>query len=341
MTKEQISFDRAAFLNDMRASVAMIAQAEKIGESLALEGIERLLLVGCGAPHYMFHAINMWIGSMTKENRIADIYPAELGHPRYHVDEKTAVIFGSHSGKTAETLLAAQELQGGNSQTLAITERADSALGKSVRQVLDYGPSKQGYFSAVILTLALVSAFLKKHSPTWDVHAALISSLQHLPGALADAKQVSMADGMRHAAALQNEAALFVVGNGPMYTTAYVFAACFLMEMQRMNAHPVDALDFFHGPFELMDASTAIILLKGEGVFRPDDERVEQFCERYLDGCITYDAVSFTMDGIDPLIRPIAAPFIVDAALTNVVEQLAILRGHALDIRRYMGKVDY
>ena len=207
MTKEQISFDRAAFLNDMRASVAMIAQAEKIGESLAVEGIERLLLVGCGAPHYMFRAINIWIGSMTKENRIADIYPAELGYPRYHVDEKTAVIFGSHSGKTAETLRAAQGLQGSSSHTLAITERADSALGESVRQVLDYGPSKQGYFSAVILTLALVSAFLKKHSPSWDVHTALISSLQHLPRALADAKQMSMEDGTRPAAALQNEPA--------------------------------------------------------------------------------------------------------------------------------------
>ncbi len=321
--------------------MAIIAQAEKIGEQLADEGVERLLLVGCGAPHYMFRAINMWIGSVSKETRIADIYPAELAHPRYQVDEKTAVIFGSHSGKTAETLRAAQGLQGGSNHTLAITESADSPLGISVGQALAYGPSKQGYFSSVIVTLALVSAFLKRHSPSWDVHTKLISSLQHFPGALADAKQASMTNGIRHAAALQNEQSLFVVGNGPMYTTAYVFAACFLMEMQRMNAHPVDALDFLHGPFELMDASTPIILLKGEGVFRPDAERVGQFCEHYLEGCITYDAASFAMAGIDPILRPIAAPFMVDAALTNVVEQLAILRGHPLDIRRYMGKVDY
>jgi len=82
-------------------------------------------------------------------------------------------------------------------------------------------------------------------------------------------------------------------------------------------------------------------LLLGEGVFRPDAERVAKFCARYTGGCIRYDAASFAMQGIDPKIRPIAAPFIVDAALTNVVEQLAIMRGHALDIRRYMGKVDY
>ena len=62
---------------------------------------------------------------------------------------------------------------------------------------------------------------------------------------------------------------------------------------------------------------------------------------RYMGGCICYDASTFEMSGIDSLIRPIAVPFIVDAALTNVVEQLAILRDHPLDMRRYMGKVEY
>ena len=341
MPEDTITFDRAAFLKDLRASVGLIDAAQKIGESLANEGIERLLLVGCGAPHYMFQAINIWIGSNTKEDCIADIYPIELMHPRYAPDKKTAVIFGSHSGKTAETLQGAVTLSQTDVNTLAITQHADSPLAQAVGHALTYGTSGQGYFSSVILVLTLVSAFLRKRSPGWDLHSKLISSLQNLPAALADAKQLSMEKGMHHAAALQNEASLFVVGNGPMYTTAYVFAACFLMEMQRMNAHPIDGLNFFHGPFEMADASTPIILLLGEGVFRPDAERVAQFCDRYTNGCITYDAASFEMPGIHKEMRPIVAPFVVDAALTNLVEQLAILRGHPMTTRRYMGKVDY
>ena len=341
MPKELITFDRAVFLKDLSASVGLIEAAQKMGESLASEGIERLLLVGCGAPHYMFRAINIWIGSIAKESCIADIYPAELAHPQYAPDNKTTVIFGSHSGKTAETLQGAASLRQTGVYTLAITQHPDSPLAQQVKDTLSYGASGQGYFSSLILVLTVVSAFLRKRSAGWDVHPKLISSLQNLPGALADAKQLSMEEGMRHAASLQNESSLFVVGNGPMYTTAYVFAACFLMEMQRMNAHPIDGLDFFHGPFEMTDASTPIILLLGEGIFRPDAERVAQFCEHHTKRCITYDAASFEMPGIHKEIRPIIAPFIVDAALTNLVEQLAILRGHPLTTRRYMGKVDY
>ncbi len=341
MTKESITFERATFLKDLSAGASLIDEAEQLGRTLASEGVDRLLLVGCGAPHYMFRAINQWVGSVCEENQVADMYPAEMAHARYKTDAKTAVVFGSHSGKTAETVEAAQSLLSSECQTLAITQHADSALGKSVKRILQYGSTQQGYFSAVMLTLALVSGFLAERPIVWELHAPLLSSLRNLPAALADAKQLSMEDGMRHAAALQNASALFVVGNGPMYTTAYVFAACFLMEMQRMHAHPMKALDFLHGPFELMDASSPIILLMGEGVFRPDAERVRKFCDSYLDGCLTYDAASFAMPGIDTKIRAIAAPFIVDAALTNVVEQLAILRDHPLDTRRYMGKVEY
>lgn len=341
MTEKQISFDREAFLNDMRASVEMIDEAVKLGQKFASAGMERLLLVGCGAPHYMFRAINTWLGSVCRADHIADIYPAELAQARYTPDAKTGVVFGSHSGKTAETVRAAESLQAEKCMTAAITQGADSALGKNAQHMLAYGATQQGYFSAVMLTLALVSGFLAKTSPDWGLHDALLASLPHLPQALADAKETTMAEGNHNAEILQEKKSLYVVGNGPMYTTAYVFSACFLMEMQRMNAHPIKMLDFFHGPFELLDTSSPVILLMGEGVFREEDERTRAFCEKYLGGCITYDAAAFAMAGIDPCIRPIAAPFVVDAALTNVVEQLAILREHPLDIRRYMGKAAY
>ena len=341
MTEKQISFDREAFLNDMRASVEMIDKAVNLGEVFASAGMERLLLVGCGAPHYMFRAINTWIGSVCKADHIIDIYPVELAQARYTPDAKTGVVFGSHSGKTAETVHAAESLQAEKCMTAAITQRADSALGQNAQHVLAYGATQQGYFSAVMLTLAMVSGYLAKTSPDWDLHDALLSSLPYLPKALADAKETTMAEGIHNAEVLQEKTSLYVVGNGPMYTTAYVFSACFLMEMQRMNAHPIKTLDFFHGPFELLDASSPVILLMGEGIFRAEDERARAFYEKYLSGCLTYDSASFDMAGIDPRVRPIAAPFAVDAALTNVVEQLAILREHPLDIRRYMGKVAY
>ena len=342
MTANQdTTFQREIFLKDLSVSLALIDQAEAAGKAFADEGIEQLLLVGCGAPRYMFRAINKWLGDTSNGNYVADLYPAELAKTCYTPDARTAVIFGSHSGKTSDTVNGAESIRQSDARTMAITQHAESPLGKNVKQVVAYGSTEQGYFSSVILTLTLVSAFLQRVSPNWNLHLQLKSSMHNLPDALADAKEKSLREGIRHAELLLKANSVFVIGEGAMYTTAYIFAACFLMEMQRINAHPIKALDFFHGPFELLDSSAPIILLLGEGDTRPHAEHVRKFCDKYLGGCLTYDAASFVMPGIEPKIRAIAAPFIVDAALTNVVEQLAILRDFPLDTRRYMGKVDY
>jgi fructoselysine 6-phosphate deglycase len=47
------------------------------------------------------------------------------------------------------------------------------------------------------------------------------------------------------------------------------------------------------------------------------------------------------MTGIAPEIRPLVAPMVVDSALTNLVEMIAVLRDHPMTTRRYMGKVAY
>jgi fructoselysine 6-phosphate deglycase len=341
LTNKQIDFDSTSFINDLHTSVNLISQAEETGSSLASKEIKRLYLVGCGAPYYMFRVIAYWANLMTDGIEINNLYPAELLQLKDTLNEKTAVIFGSHSGMTAETVQAAKFLQSKPCHSIAVTEFSDSPLAKHIQEVLAYGTTKQGYFSSYIIAQMVVSAFLQKTAKDWRIHEDLKISLSNFPAALADAKEMSMTTAFSHAADLQDEKILYIIGTGPMYSTAYVFAACFLMEMQHLHAHPVNAKDFFHGPFEIVDASTPLIVLLGEGTNRTEAERVRQFCNRHTGGCITYDAKEFAMQGIHPEIRPMVAPFILDAALTNLVERLAILRGHPMDTRRYMGKVDY
>jgi len=341
LTNKQVEFDSTSFINDLHTSVNLISLAEEVGSSLARREIKRLYLVGCGAPYYMFRILTYWANLITTGIEINSLYPAELLQLKDILNEKTAVIFGSHSGKTTEIAQAAVFLQSKPCHSIAITQFPDSPLANLIQEVLAYGTTKQGYFSSYIIVQTLVSAFLQKSTKDWGIHENLKISLSNFPTALADAKKKSITTAFSHAADLQNEKILYIVGAGPMYTTAYVFAACFLMEMQHLHAHPVNALDFFHGPFEIVDASTPLILLLGEGTYRSEAERVRRFCDRYTGGCITYDAKEFAMPGIHPEIRPMVAPFILDAALTNLVERLAILRGHPIDTRRYMGKVDY
>jgi fructoselysine 6-phosphate deglycase len=338
---KQVEFDSTSFINDLHASVNLISLAEEVGSSLASREIKRLYLVGCGAPYYMFRTLTYWANLKTTGIEINSLYPAELFQLKDTLNEKTAVIFSSHSGNTTETVQAAEFLQSKPCHSIAVTQFPDSPLANHIQELLAYGTTKQGYFSSYIIAQMLVSSYLQKAAKDWRIHENLKVSLSNLPTALSDAKEKSMVTAFSHAANLQDEKIIYIIGTGPMYTTAYVFAACFLMEMQHLHAHPVNALDFFHGPFEIMDESTPLILLLGEGSNRSEAERVRQFCDRYTGGCITYDSKEFAMPGIHPEIRPMVAPFILDAALTNLVERLSILRGHPMDTRQYMGKVDY
>lgn len=54
-----------------------------------------------------------------------------------------------------------------------------------------------------------------------------------------------------------------------------------------------------------------------------------------------YDSRDYQMPGIAPLIRPIVAPYVLQAALKRFSEHLSDLRGQPLSTRRYMWKTEY
>lgn len=342
MKKPEMIFDRSDFLKEFEGAEALIPEAEKLGKEIADKKFERLFLTGCGAPHYMMRVLAFWANRNAINTDIRVFHSADLVQQNIDaLDEKTLVLLGSHSGTTEETVEAAAFLKKGPALTIAITRDPESPLAQVSDTVLAYGDEKQGYFSSYILAQALVSAFLEKRQGRWKYHQNIMQALPNLPAALADAKAAGMPKSEMIAEKIRDEKVMYVIGAGPMFTTAYVFASCFLMEMQHMHAHAINAAEFFHGPFEVVDKQTPLILLLGEDPCRPQAERVQRFCERFSENFYVYDSREFNMAGIPEEIRPLVGPFIIDAAMTNLVEKLAVLRGHPMTLRRYMGKVDY
>jgi len=335
-------FNKPGFIGQFTGVLDQFENAERFGKEFASDGINRIIFVGCGAPHYMMRLLAYWGQKSAVNTDIRVYYSAELiSQDPAAIDEKTLVIMGSHSGTTRETLDAAEYLHSKPCKTIAITQEQASPLGLATKICLPYGKTTQGYFSAYILAQTLFSAFLYQREQGWKFHQALMDSLPKLPSALADAKEANLANALAQAKTMVDENLLYVLGAGPMYTTAYVFAACFLMEMQWMHAHALTAADFFHGPFEVVDRSIPLLVLIGEDASRGEGERLKRFAAKYAGNTLIYDSRDFEMKDIHADVRPIVAPFILDSALTGLVEELAVLRSHPLTTRRYMGKVDY
>lgn len=340
MTSTQ--FKKEEFFKEFTGALSMLSLAESEGIKAAQLGYDRLFFVACGAPHQMMRSIHYWTDIVSTSTDVRVYHAGEFLHLNpAALDDRTMVFLGSHSGTTKEVIEAAEFLKEKPCKTFAFTQDGDSTFGKIVDQVFPYGKSNQGYFSSVMLTLAFTSGFLKEKEIGWKIHEDLMISLRNFPGALADAKGESQEKGRSVAGELKDAESIFFIGSGPSYTTAYIFAACFLMEMQWMHAFPLSAAEFFHGPFEVFDRDTPLVLLLGEDASRPEAERVLKFSRKHLSEPIIYDSCDFAMLGIQDMIRPILAPFILDSAMTNMVETLAELNQHPLTTRRYMGKVDY
>jgi len=334
-------FDRDEFISSFEAAVEQKDKAASLGVELARGNVKRLFLVGCGAPNRAMSVVKYWIERVAKELEVQLCFPAELvNQDPPKLDKETLVILGSHSGTTPETVRAAEFLRDKPCTTVGITQRADAPLAKAVDHFLLYGESQHGYFAMYIVLQALVGSILKELEG-WMLHDEVMPSLNALPTALADAIEVSEDRAIEESRIYKDDRILYLVGSGPCHSTAYVFGVCVLMEMQWMHCHPIEAAEFFHGPFEIVDETMPLILLLGEDPSRPEAERVVRFCKKYTERLMIYDSADFEMPGISKEVRPLVAPFVLQAALDHLAQHLAVWHNHPLSTRRYMWKTEY
>jgi fructoselysine 6-phosphate deglycase len=337
-----VDFDRGAFLKSLDQAVSDLDNAAQLGEELGKQGLKRLYFVGCGAPNRSMSIHEYWAQRVATKIEIRRYFPAEfINQAPAALDEHTLVILGSHSGTTKETVEAAQFLSDKPCTTVGVTQSDESPLAQNVQHTFSYGEMPSGYYAAFLLTQALSSGFLKETEKGWTVHDKLMASLKAMPSALADAAEANDPRATEEARIYKDDRIMYVVGAGPMFSTAYVLGVCVLLEMQWMHVHPIVAAEFFHGPFEVVDETIPLILLLGEDPSRPEAERVVRFCKKYTERLMIYDSKDLETKGIAKEVRPIVAPIVLEAALSRLPAHLAVWHNHPLTTRRYMWKTEY
>ncbi len=332
--------DKAAIVKGLATSVKAIGEAAALGNKLA-GNIDRLYLVGCGAPNRIMLGLEYWLQHYSPAIEVRRYFPAEfITQNPARFDERTLVLLGSKSGTTQETVEAAEFLTKRPCVTLGVTQTADLPLAKAVQHPLLMGETNESHTGMFMIMQAFIGALMAAKDK-WPLQEKLMASLANLPQAMADTQAGNDKRAAEEARLYKDDRILYHVASGPMFNTAYVFGVCVLMEMQWMHSHPIEAAEFFHGPFEIVDQSTPLVLLLGEDPSRPLMERVVRFCKKYTERLMIYDSKDFEMKGIDAAIRPIVAPYIVEAALIRIAHRLAVWHNQPLSTRRYMWKTEY
>jgi fructoselysine 6-phosphate deglycase len=285
--------------------------------------------------------LEYWIQHYSKNLVVRRYFPAEfMAQKPPRINARTLVILGSKSGTTAETVAAALSLKTDPCKTISVTQTADLPLAKASQTTLLLGNTDGAHAAMFMMLQALIGGMMAAKD-NWPFLDNLMSSLHALPQVMADATADNDGRASEEARLYKDDRVLYHLAAGPMFSTAYVFGVCVLMEMQWMHSVALEAAEFFHGPFEVVDQNTPLILLKGEDPSRPLMDRAERFCKKYTERLIIYDTRDFDMKGIAKEIRPIVGPYVVQAALRRLADKLAVWHNHPLSTRRYMWKTDY
>ena len=332
--------DPQAILQSYQATLAALDAAAALGRRLAPE-VDRIWFVGCGGPNRTMLAVQYWIEQYSRGFEVRRFYPAEfLAQAQPRLDARTLVVLGSKSGTTPETVAAAEFLRTQPCCTIGVTELAELPLAGATQTALLTGKT-QGAPAAMFMLIAALAGGLLEAKDGWPLAGKLMASLRALPQVMADTAELGDRRAIEDARLLKDDRILYHIASGPTFSAAYVFGVCVLMEMQWMHSTALEAAEFFHGPFEIVDRTVPLVLFKNEDPSRPLMDRVERFCKKYTERLFIYDSRDYAMTGIDPEIRGIVGPFVLQAVVRRVAEHLAVWHGQPLSTRRYMWKTEY
>ncbi len=313
---------------------ATVAERDAIAAAISgvvSAGLRNVYFVGAGGSlicsypaHYLLQRKASFPVFQLQSDELNCSTPAIMG-------EGSLVVLASYTGTTKETVAAAKTAKASGATVIAAAKE-----GSPLAEAVDASFSGKSDLFELLVAYALLEAT----GGDLDT-AALGSALQSLPEAVRHA--IEQAEGQLADIAQQfkDEPITYVLGSGPSYGWAYGFAMCFLQEMQWKHAAAFSSGEFFQGAFEMVDDDTAVLLWLGEDASRPMGERAKTFLDTYCKKARYVDVTTLELPGVPADLRPDFSPIVVGALANRLAQHYEAVRGHDLETRRYMFKVEY
>lgn len=323
--------------------VALNRQVEEVLKVVKNRQITRVFFVACGGSSSLMYS-SKYLMDHEAASLTSDLYSSnEFIHrnPRT-LNDRSLVILCSLRGNTPETVEAAKFARSKGAITAAMTWVEDSPLAQASEFVLKYlwGADVKAEDSNYGILYQLVLGVLSVIEGN-DKIEGFLNTLPQLDAIYDKARNQFTPTAKAYAARFKDEKVIYTMASGANYGVAYMFAICFLMEMQWKNSHAIHAGEFFHGPFEILDQDMPFILFLGLDETRPLEERALEFLKRYGEKLLIIDAKDYDFTGVSEELKPYVAPLVLNQVIRLFAAELALETGHPLETRRYMWKVPY
>ena len=305
-------------------------------------GLKHVYFVACGGSKaaifpglYLLQSEAKTFGATTyTSNEFVHATPKEL-------DERCIAVICSLKA-TPETVEAVKTANAAGAVSIAMTGSMETGMAKVGQYVVTYSTGDDQVYSDSNQSNSLRIGFELLHQfEGWANYDKAMDAYAQLDAMIDEAKQELLPAAQAWAAKVKDEPVFYVLASGSNYGVAYSMCCCHFMEMQWKHAVCLHTGEYFHGPFETTDKQLPMILLMGEGRTRALDERCLKFLQTYAENFITIDFAKINKGRIDPSVVEFFNPVVMIPVERYYVSQMAELRGHSMDERRYMWKVEY
>lgn len=305
--------------------------------------VSEIYFVACGGSLVDMYVSDFFVRSESAHitsgwytaNEFVHAAPKKLG-------STSVVILCSHSGDTPETVAAAALARERGAQTVGLTYNKQAKLleQSDYSFIYEWGDETRVHNNPMAIILDLTINLVDEvegyaHIEEFRKGMGLIDTVVGNAEKQVEQRTAAFADKY------QSEPMFYILASGSSYGHAYGFAICSLMEMQWLDAAPIHSGEFFHGPFEVTDEDTPFIVVVGLGRTRELDERALAFLKTHAGKIEVVDAKELGLDMIDDSVNEYFNPILFYSVLSRYRYALSLRRGHDLDVRRYMGKVEY
>ncbi len=318
-------------VDKLTETVGQRAAIDAVISGVVERGLRNVYFVGAGGSlicsypaHYILQRQASFPTFQLQSDELNCSTPALMG-------AGSLVVLASYTGTTKETVEAAQTAKASGATVIAVAKQGSPLAG-----AVDVAfKGKSDLFEVLVAYSLLLATGAELDA------SAVASALEALPKATLSAVEESEERLRGIAAALKDEPIIYTLGSGPSYGWAYGLAMCYLQEMQWKQAAGFNTGEFFQGAFEMVTEDSAVLLFLGEDATRPMAERGKAFLDTYTRKAHYIDVKDLSLPGVPAELRQDVSALVIGELAGRLAQHFEAVRGHHLDQRRYMFRVQY
>ncbi len=315
------------------------------------KALDRIVMVACGTAYYACLTAKYWFEQLAGLPVEVDV-ASEFRYREPPVPARTAALFVSQSGETADTLAALRYCDGKASQILSVVNVAESSIARESDLALpihagrEIGVASTKAFTCqlTVLLLMALKAAQDRGTLSDDGLADILSHLRGLPASLNLVLELE-SEFKRCARGLSEADNALFLGRGLMYPLA-LEGALKLKEISYIHAEAYASGELKHGPIALIDKKMPVVVMAPrDSLFDKTVSNMQEVMARGGKVLLITDpsGVAEAREGVwqyltMPEVDPILTPILYALPAQLLAYHTAIAKGTDVDQPRNLAK---